>query len=492
MDESKKEGKYLERMIKKTKEKRELTPVDMNIEKWNIFSAKKYVAYRKQVRIDKYGNEQSLEIMAWVNEGKEHRTIIHGSGKVYYLFKNLYKRYARLTGGKIPFTIRGVARALNMPWNNKTIAEIENWCEDLRYTPIKFNGCYKTKKDGEFVTMREYKTILSDLGLFQRSKRKEGEPYTEQSYFSFDELIEQSLESNYTKPILVSTILKIKGGIAFAVYRWLDLLLFQSKEIERDATWLQEELGLDYMRRDNFLCAMKNAVKELAGIELSCGIIKKIAFYKEEGADDYKFVAERGPLPKEPDLTEELSATERGIPSGSERILKLKSMGTTGVSEKFIANNIKEIKEETDEAFNIVCKKCIEQGRDPAAYFVKMWPIRHSIVAKERERTRSSVTEKEMGVIGAFAENIDKPFPPWWENSASDKAKTMVRVATQMDNMRLPNKDRIYYIERLDEMPLEGIEKALSVARAQRKEDFAKFMESAQRDEGQIGLFDED
>ena len=67
----------------------------------------------------------------------------------------------------------------------------------------------------------------------------------EVGYFRFDDFILKNLLANYTKPVLLDTVLSFESEIAQILYTYLDLILYDKPTYERRTKELFEDLELN-------------------------------------------------------------------------------------------------------------------------------------------------------------------------------------------------------------------------------------------------------
>lgn len=197
--------------------------------------------------------------------------------------------------GKIPFTLRELSRVLKKKWGGETYKGLQQSLLRLRSTTIEWKSAYV---DGEFneALNKVYPfNILADLEL--ATKTQSGKLVGEGGYFRFHDLIFKNLRLNYTKPVLLDTLIRFKSETAQILYTHFDLMLFGRNRFERRSKELFEDLGILSAR---FKYASKRkqrleeAIKELIGVPIPTGRIKDVRIEKTVDGKDYKVVVIRG------------------------------------------------------------------------------------------------------------------------------------------------------------------------------------------------------
>ena len=160
----------------------------------------------------------------------------------------------------------------------------------LRTIPLEWINSYHQKTDEGKEVLRERTpfTILSDLKIVEREI--DGTVNRAVGYFKFDDRILGNLLTNYTKPLLLDIILKIKSDIGQLLYVHVDLMLARKDAYERRTKDLFVDLGLNnsqYSRQYERYRALKKAVVELQGVRLSTGVLRVAGVEKTLDGLDY-------------------------------------------------------------------------------------------------------------------------------------------------------------------------------------------------------------
>ncbi len=206
------------------------------------------------------------------------------------------------------FSDRTLQRLLKKKWGTNVIEAITKALRKLRATPIEWTNSYHSKtEEGVVLKDRKIFNILSELRIVEREV--DGSTNKALGYFKFDDQILQNLLNNYTKPLLLDTILGIQSEIGQLLYVHVDLMLARKDFYERRSKELFQDLGLtnpEYERQYERKRKLEKALAELVGLPLSTGILKIARVEKTNDKQDYKVVfgqtgqvGKKGPLRKE-------------------------------------------------------------------------------------------------------------------------------------------------------------------------------------------------
>ena len=193
------------------------------------------------------------------------------------------------------FSDRLLQRLLKKKWGTNVIEAMTKALRKLRSTPIEWTNSYHNKtEDGVVLKDRRIFTILSELRLIEREV--DGSTNKALGYFKFDDHILNNLLNNYTKPLLLDTILGINSEIGQLLYVHVDLMLARKDFYERRSKELFQDLGLnnpEYERQYERKRALEKAVKELVGTAISTGVLKVARIEKTNDKQDYKVVFQK-------------------------------------------------------------------------------------------------------------------------------------------------------------------------------------------------------
>ena len=107
-------------------------------------------------------------------------------------------------------------------------------------------------------------------------------------------MIVKSILGHKIKPLRLDVIIQLKKEISVILYRFLDLILFDKVQYERNIEQLAEELGFGASLRKNLLKQLRAACLELTGKDLSAGRIESCQIEKTVNGKDWKLIVRKG------------------------------------------------------------------------------------------------------------------------------------------------------------------------------------------------------
>jgi hypothetical protein len=286
---------------------------ELNIEKWPAIWRPAKSNSKAEVRIleretkDREGNIASSR----VEVGFTHLGMLTTEEqKMFYALVRQWEDCGK-PDSQVFFSDRLLQRLLQKKWGTNVIDAMTKALRKLRATPIEWTNAYRSKTDaGVVLKERRMFNILSELRIVEREV--DGSTNKALGYFKFDDAILQNLLHNYTKPLLLDTIIGINCAIAQLLYVHVDLILARKEFYERRTKELFQDLGLnnpEYERPYERKRALERALPELAGISLSTGILTVAHLEKTNDKLDYKVIfrkashsaaaLEGGPAPEE-------------------------------------------------------------------------------------------------------------------------------------------------------------------------------------------------
>lgn len=282
-----------------TKDPQELVKVrpDLNLEKWTIWqpSQSRHKPEAKLIEREVSLPDGSIR-KAKVEVGYTHKGVLTTQDqKTFYALIKLWEENGKSIT-HTSFSLRQLAKTLGMTWGTKNIQVLRNSIERLLITPFLWEYSYY---DAETKTLDRTQetpfTILVERKL--RTREESGQLTRDEGYFRFHPLIVKNLHANYTKPVLLETVISFKSEIAQIIYTQLDLFLASKSRYERRTKELFEDLGLEgtsYKNASKRKQMLEPALRELQGKPLSSGgIIGKAILEQAKIANDYKVVFEK-------------------------------------------------------------------------------------------------------------------------------------------------------------------------------------------------------
>ena len=209
---------------------------------------------------DGNGNRQNIRVV--VKFDPTLGTLNTFDERMYYVMVELWEEQSKPP--IVYFSERQIARRLNIKWDGgKSIRES---LFRLRGVFIEWDGSFFHKQQQRYISIANPFTILSHLQLISTKDEGIGSQIAE---FSFDQKVVENLNSNYTRPIMLDTVLSFSSPLAQAIYTLLDRKLYATNHYHRTtAGLLIEDLGLigsSYQRKAKRVQVINRAKNELVG-----------------------------------------------------------------------------------------------------------------------------------------------------------------------------------------------------------------------------------
>jgi hypothetical protein len=270
---------------------------ELNIEKWPALWRPACSKSKPTVRIleretkDREGNITNSR----VEVGFTHLGMLTTEEqKMFYALVKQWEDSGK-PDSQVFFSDRLLQRLLKKKWGTNVIESITKALRKLRATPIEWTNAYRSKtEEGVVLKHRRMFNILSELRIVEREV--DGSTNKALGYFKFDDAILHNLLHNYTKPLLLDTIIGINNAIAQLLYVHVDLMLARRDFYERRSKELFQDLGLnnpEYERQYGRKRALEMSLPELAGIPLSTGILTVARIEKTNDKLDYKVIFQK-------------------------------------------------------------------------------------------------------------------------------------------------------------------------------------------------------
>jgi len=272
---------------------------ELNIEKWSIWqpakskTPPKAKVFEREITLpDGSRAKARVEIVPSVKGA-----LTTEDQKTYYALIKLWEGKGR--PDNLTFlSLNQLAKLLKKKWGTNVIKSLTDSLTRLRITHFIWKNSYYDKSSGQTIEMFDPNfTILGNLRLV---KRKQGGNITKEAgYFKFHDAVIKNLLHNYTKPLLLDTVISFKSEIAQLLYTHLDLIIAGKNRYERRTEELFEDLGLNG-KEYKYLSARKRvlekALSELQGVQLSTGVLSVAKLEKTKDSEDYKAIFQKKPL----------------------------------------------------------------------------------------------------------------------------------------------------------------------------------------------------
>jgi hypothetical protein len=273
---------------------------DVNLERWNIFGTQRTKGYRVMKRQwkDQNGALVSQEVTVGVPGSTD--TLTAQEAKVFYLLLNLWAKNES-PDGVIHGSFREVFMALRGATQKKSARPITygNWdkkwfekkLDNLLHTIIEYKSAYETP-EGTYL-VKETFTLLNRLEMFDRKTNRD-HLYYDISHFTIHPVIVKSILGKNIKPLRLDVLVKLRSEISIILYRYLDLMLNDKVQYERNIDSLAKDLNFGSTYIKNLLKQLRVACAELEGKDLSTGRIEFCQVQKTADKKNWKIIARKG------------------------------------------------------------------------------------------------------------------------------------------------------------------------------------------------------
>ena len=211
---------------------------------------------------DSEGNQRIIR--AKVSYHPDYGTLTTFDERVFYVLVELWQEQGKAE--TVYFSEREIARRLNIQWAGDSARRISKSLTRLRLVGIEWDGSFFHKPSNRLISISNPFTILSHLKTLSTKDEGIGSQIAE---FRFDERVIQNLNSKYSRPVLLDTVLSFHIPLAQALYTYLEPRMYPTNHFHRtSAGLLIDDLGLigsSYKRRANRVQYIKRAKDELIG-----------------------------------------------------------------------------------------------------------------------------------------------------------------------------------------------------------------------------------
>jgi hypothetical protein len=271
---------------------------DLNLEKWTLWTpAKSKTEPREKTLRRVFALPDGTRVTAEVEVGFTNKgALTTEDQKTFYALLKLWEDKGRSTEQTF-YSLRRLAKVLKKRWGSNVINATSESLIRLRITPLIWKNSYHDRAEKETVEELDPFNILSDLKIVRR--KSDGHITQEYGYFKFNDFILKNILANYTKPLLIDTVLSFRSEIAQLLYTHLDLIMARRTHYERNThDLLYVDLGLEgesYRNRANRKQILERALAELRGVRLTTGVITSATIEKTKDGKDYKVIFHKSP-----------------------------------------------------------------------------------------------------------------------------------------------------------------------------------------------------
>ncbi len=291
-------------MIESTSDKnlknKELIRSDLNLEKWSLFATRGNRGMRVLRREKLLPGERKIAQQVTIGLKGSKEVLTTEEGKLFYLFVDMWEKRGRNPNGLIYSSINKILNDLisrkegTKPKNVRRGGWSKKWLMEkikkMLSVPIVYESAYENK-DGTIRSIESF-TLLSKADVFDR-KISPNQSYFDFSSFVIHPVIVKSILEKHVKPIRLDVIVELKMEISVVLYRFLDLVMADKVQFERDIIKLAESLGFPASRRDNLIRKLRDCCVELEGKDLTTGRIGYCRVEEMANKNGWKLVVKK-------------------------------------------------------------------------------------------------------------------------------------------------------------------------------------------------------
>ena len=277
------------------KEERKIIRQELNVEKWPLFTTsacrKKSREFSREVILENGDRAERKVIIGKTREG-EVGILRLQDYKILSALTKLWEEAKRPVNENVSFALHQLAELLKLHWGGKTHGELYQSLERLKTIPIIWEDSFYQKETDTTERLVTYFNMLDELMIFERRRgSKKGQRYLAFSQFRLNSKIINNLLHNYSKPIYLDILIKLKKDISILLYGHLDLIMADKNIYERTTQHLFADLDLtkyEYPSQRKRL--LEPTLKELEGVELTTGVLSQAKLEKTKDGKDWKVV----------------------------------------------------------------------------------------------------------------------------------------------------------------------------------------------------------
>jgi hypothetical protein len=293
---------------------------DLNLEKWTLWHPAKSKSQPRAKTLRRvFDLPDGSRVTAEVEVGFTNKGVLTTEDqRTFYALLKLWEDKGRSTE-QTYYSLRRLAKILKKRWGTNVIDATSESLIRLRITPLIWKNSYHNSAEKETVEILDPFNILSDLKIIRR--RSDGHVTQEYGYFKFNDFILKNILANYTKPLLIDTVLSFRSEIAQLLYTHLDLIMARRTHYERNTRdLLYDDLGLEgesYQNPSNRKQILERALAELRGVRLTTGVITSATIEKTKDRKDYKIIIHKSAQQQVPPNDYPVEHREGELPAGT-------------------------------------------------------------------------------------------------------------------------------------------------------------------------------
>lgn len=271
---------------------------ELNLERWPAIWTPAQSRSKPKLKVlerkRKLEDGSTVLCVVKIDPSFEYGNLTTEDQKVWYGLLELWTQAGRPR--ELIFSLRELARVLHRTWCRETLEGLKKSLLRLKITNFSWTNSYYDSTAKKTLEFLDSFSIISDLHLVQviEGNRVNGE----QCSCEFSKLLYHNLLNNYTKPIFFDTLLKIRGGIAQLLYKYLELVMNDKTYFERNSKELFfDEFGLEgdeYTKPYSRKRALLIAIMELnqIGVGIQNGFLE-LSLVKTKDKSDWKLTVKK-------------------------------------------------------------------------------------------------------------------------------------------------------------------------------------------------------
>lgn len=213
--------------------------------------------------------------------------------KVFYGLIRLWDEAGRPS--ELVFSLRQLARALNVSWNDELGESLKRSLWRLRSTMFAWLNAYCDGETKEYYKEIKSFTILAELEIAEKGKN--GHTTTQSCKAKFYPLIEKSLRNNYVQPAFYNVLINFKSSVAQLLYQYLELKMYKHTNFERNSEALFLDLGIEgkvYKYKSSRERILRRAITEVDKLPIPNGVLY-LSLELTRDKTDWKIIVKKSP-----------------------------------------------------------------------------------------------------------------------------------------------------------------------------------------------------
>jgi len=270
---------------------------DLNLEKWpGIFipaQSRTKPKLRVLERTKVLENGGVMLSTVTVDPSVQYGNLTTEDQKVWYGLLELWERAGRPK--ELVFSLSQLAKVLGRIWSSETGESLKRSLIRLSRNSLSWVNSYYDSETKKTLEQVDEFHILSELRIVILTE--DHKINNEQCRCKFSELLYQNLVNNYTKPTFLDIVLKFKSGVAQLLYKYLELVMHNKTNYERNSKELFIDLCLEgeeykYISRRRRI--LETAITEVNNAPIPSGVLQ-VNLEQTKDQTDWKIVVKKLP-----------------------------------------------------------------------------------------------------------------------------------------------------------------------------------------------------